>query len=345
MVNIRTSSFKFFVKINICHADLNAALRKIGRKFPDGLAALLDKFSFHAGVKGSKSILVLQFPQPIYVFLLLDSCGLFDTSSNVRLDYAVQWPLDLVFTREDVNRSENLQNDNFTVSHITPLSSLTTSYNTIFKFLLRLRRIHTRIHHCWFLVNERNINRRNVKRLDSKALREFVRVRNLMLHFLDNLWSYVQMDVIDAAFTLLLCNLGEEEELEEEEMDDEQEEVEEGKRYLTVQNDGIHSPLTATILSSSPKPRPRNFESIRTLHTDFLESLKLGLFLDDVGGAQVGDRVNQALGLCDDFCMIVERTFDEVASFSNLPLALKRDDPIEIGKVSNFVNIPRLYLF
>jgi hypothetical protein len=86
--------------------------------------------------------------------------GLFDTDSGVSVDYRVSWPLDLVFTKRD-----------FAV------------YNRVFIFTIRLR-------HCISALASLTLDRSHKN----------PRVNGLMTHFLESLWSYIQMDVFQVEF-------------------------------------------------------------------------------------------------------------------------------------------------
>ncbi|KAI9327725.1 Spc98 family-domain-containing protein [Zopfochytrium polystomum] len=99
----------------------------------------------------------------------------------IRLQYSVQWPLDLILTADDL-----------------------AIYNQIFLFLLDLRRIQMRLHRIWTLTSTAS---RSMRRSTSEFPNEMWRLRGAMMFFIDNLWSYVQMDVIAVSYHKLISHL------------------------------------------------------------------------------------------------------------------------------------------
>ncbi|TPX71720.1 hypothetical protein SpCBS45565_g00795 [Spizellomyces sp. 'palustris'] len=181
------------------------------------------------------------------------------------LDYIVKWPLDLVFTLSDI-----------------------TNYNTILAFLLLLKGTHMRLQRVCSSISQsfRAVSSGNRKRnlLDeedtAEVPREIWQVRGVMMFFLDCLWSYIQMDILESNYHILM------------EVVKKKERSEDG--------------TGADINDASSHSRP-DFEDIRKAHTAHLQAVLQGCFLDPVMNRLIGGTVREALTLCEQFCGLVDR--------------------------------------
>ena len=101
--------------------------------------------------------------------------GATNTMTVVGLTYSMQWPLPLVFTPE-----------------------IFTRYNNLFRFLLYTKSVQVALHDCWLLLTHR-------KDLHTVLLlRPLQELRNTMSFFVDHFQNYLQTDVLEVEFHLLI---------------------------------------------------------------------------------------------------------------------------------------------
>ncbi|XP_055851463.1 gamma-tubulin complex component 4 homolog [Episyrphus balteatus] len=98
----------------------------------------------------------------------------FNFCQHMRLQYKISWPLHLLFSPIVIER-----------------------YNLLFRFLLLVKRVQYRIHSIWH--ND----------LQSGRIGEFVNplgrnLRNQLMFFVDNLQYYIQADVLESQFSILM---------------------------------------------------------------------------------------------------------------------------------------------
>ncbi|KAJ3403857.1 Gamma-tubulin complex component 4 [Chytriomyces hyalinus] len=200
----------------------------------------------------------------------------------IRLEYAVKWPLDLVFTEKDMEK-----------------------YNEIFTFLVFLKRTQMRLQRLWSSTKSLG-----VQRMESNSNLEYVwAVRHRMMFFVDSVWSYIQMDVLAAEYHKLLQIIT-------------QPSKNESKRGDTaVSPDPSLEAAVDSISLSSNDPQPAaqhpnassastsgaDFEDILTAHSEYLDACLAGCFMNGSMKKFVGGTLRTALGACDAFVGIVER--------------------------------------
>lgn len=93
----------------------------------------------------------------------------------LNLSYVVDWPLHILFTPGVLDR-----------------------YNTLFRFLLYVKRIQLELQHTWSL----QMQRRHLRCTDPSATKWWL--RSHMAFLVDNLQYYLQVDVIESQFSVLL---------------------------------------------------------------------------------------------------------------------------------------------
>lgn len=92
------------------------------------------------------------------------------------LCYTVSWPHHLLFTPPVLEK-----------------------YNSLFKFLLSIRRTQMALHHCWALLMQHKKH--------SRELAQVWQLRRHMGFLVDNVQYYVQVDVLEAQFSVLLSKI------------------------------------------------------------------------------------------------------------------------------------------
>ncbi|KAJ3136120.1 Gamma-tubulin complex component 4 [Geranomyces variabilis] len=219
-----------------------------------------------------------------------------------RLEYVVKWPMDLVFTQSDIDK-----------------------YNQILIFLLALKATHMRVQRVCSAIsqsvrvargttttrNQRTTparQQRNRDSLPTAALpRELWQLRAMMMFFLDCLWSYIQMDVLEASQLKLLTQIMSNHRATSQNSDAEEEADE-------------SQPLTDNTHASPPRPpssppqqqQPRtaarpDFEEIQTAHHAHVDRILRGCFLDASTLRLVGGTIRKAVAACEAFCGVVDR--------------------------------------
>jgi len=87
---------------------------------------------------------------------------------HLRIDYKIDWPLHLLFSPTVLDR-----------------------YNTIFRFLLVIKKIQNNLHAVWA---DQIISHREQSKIHNRV----VQLRNSLMFFVDNLQYYIQSDVLDS---------------------------------------------------------------------------------------------------------------------------------------------------
>ncbi|KAJ3261986.1 Spc97 / Spc98 [Boothiomyces macroporosus] len=91
--------------------------------------------------------------------------------SKILLKYNLKWPVNILISEEDLE-----------------------SYNTIFNFLLVIRNTMRQNLEAWKLLKKKTV---------PSALRSLVAQQT---HFMNCLWAYIQMDIIDSRYAKLICD-------------------------------------------------------------------------------------------------------------------------------------------
>lgn len=96
--------------------------------------------------------------------------------SYITLKYKVKWPLHLLFSPKTLDK-----------------------YNEMFRFLLRIRKIQYNIHQVWTFQRESKVKKNS----------ELLQFRNKLMFLIDNLQYYLQADVLESQFSILMAAIGE----------------------------------------------------------------------------------------------------------------------------------------
>jgi len=98
-----------------------------------------------------------------------------DPWGGLSLDYSAHWPLHLVFSPDVIEK-----------------------YNVLFRFLLPIKRVQLDLQHVW------SSRIRSLKDLsDHPNFRKAMQLRQHMSFLIDNLFSYLQVDVLESQWTVL----------------------------------------------------------------------------------------------------------------------------------------------
>lgn len=89
----------------------------------------------------------------------------------LKLKYKVKWPLHLLFSPKVIER-----------------------YNVMFQFLLQIKRIQYDLHSIWCYHREKKMKKNS----------ELLQFRNKLMFLIDNLQYYLQVDVLEAQFSILM---------------------------------------------------------------------------------------------------------------------------------------------
>ncbi|TPX35021.1 hypothetical protein SmJEL517_g02440 [Synchytrium microbalum] len=194
----------------------------------------------------------------------------------LRLEYEVTWPLDLVLTQPDLEK-----------------------YNVVFTFLIYLRRVQMRIQRIWSLTNNVSRGTRRGSTTHEPLSRIFWTIRGRMMFFVDHLWSYIQMDVLESQYSALMNRLF-----------DDQHDSEYGQESGLESEDEntIDQPLGIPPTHASPETSVNgDFESLQQDHAAYLDAICKGCFLDDSAASKsLGSVVRTLLELIVRYCGVVE---------------------------------------
>ncbi|KAI8825899.1 gamma-tubulin complex component protein [Fimicolochytrium jonesii] len=235
---------------------------------------------------------------------------------EVKLDYVVKWPLDLIFVQEDITR-----------------------YNIVFAFLLQLKSTHMRVQRVCSSISQSvrgadRVARSGQDRSDSRSLdlpREIWRLRAMMLFFLDCLWSYIQMDVLESNHQILLQRVTRKQQVEHDDPPPDSDDAQPTARPSTSSRPtaigGLVGHAEPTSQPSSPHRSSRSatphqstrtgdtihpdFEDIQAAHKAHIDAVMRGCFLDPIMMRLVGKTIQQVLELCQSFCGMVDRALSE----------------------------------
>ena len=97
-----------------------------------------------------------------------DTRGFF---SFVTMKYNIQWPLHLLFSPKILDH-----------------------YNELFRFLIRIKKIQYDLHKIWSFHRENKVHRSS----------ELLQFRNKLMFLIDNLQYYLQVDVLESQFSILM---------------------------------------------------------------------------------------------------------------------------------------------
>lgn len=194
--------------------------------------------------------------------------SVFDTSllgTTLSLTYNLTWPLDLFLDKADL-----------------------AIYSSLFSFLSSLRKTHTLIHTCWTSLSNAQRARRRWTGLGEGGMAEDLEIRAKVLRcgwgvvrnmgwFLDTLFGYVMMDVVDVEFRKL-------------------------KELLDKRREEAQAPK-----ATGPQATPTahlDFTTLRAIHTSYLAKLVDGCLLSNSSLTSI---TKQILDTCERFVAVVER--------------------------------------
>ena len=93
-----------------------------------------------------------------------------DAWSGLSLDYAVEWPLHLLLGQDTLEK-----------------------YNHLFRFLLPIKRVQLELQNAW------KLKAKTMKNMsDNELFRQAMQLRQHMSFLVDNIYSYLQLDVLEA---------------------------------------------------------------------------------------------------------------------------------------------------
>ncbi|KAJ3274879.1 Gamma-tubulin complex component 4 [Terramyces sp. JEL0728] len=98
--------------------------------------------------------------------------------SKIEQKYNLQWPVNILISKEDLER-----------------------YNTIFNFLLAIRSTMGQNLHAWQSLKKKKV---------PSSIRSLI---SLQTHFMNSLWAYIQMDIIDSQYSKLISDTKEKKEI------------------------------------------------------------------------------------------------------------------------------------
>ena len=102
-----------------------------------------------------------------------------DPWSGLSLDYQVEWPLHLIFGSDTIEK-----------------------YNQLFRFLLPIKRVQIELQNAW------QIKVKTMKHMsDNELFRQAMHLRQHMSFLVDNIYSYLQTDVLEACQNQLMEGL------------------------------------------------------------------------------------------------------------------------------------------
>lgn len=92
----------------------------------------------------------------------------------MQLSYKINWPLHLLFSPKALDR-----------------------YNQVFRFLLLIKRMQYELHMLWCTQTRQS-------KLQKSQNLHVMQLRNQLMFFIDNLQYYIQVDVLESQFSILL---------------------------------------------------------------------------------------------------------------------------------------------
>lgn len=188
--------------------------------------------------------------------------------TSLQLSYTITWPLDLFLDRADLS-----------------------IYSTVFSFLSALRKTHTRVHSCWTSLSNAQRARRRWTGLGDGGTDEDIQIRAKLLRcgwgvvrdmswFLDTLFGYVMMDVVDMEYRKL-------------------------KDMLDKQGPWAQAAKTTMPNAASQHGSHHlDFTTLRTIHTNYLTRLLDGCLLTN---PSITGILLPILTVCERFVALVER--------------------------------------
>ncbi|KAF7303297.1 Gamma-tubulin RING complex protein [Mycena kentingensis (nom. inval.)] len=224
-------------------------------------------------------------------------------TTPLTLNYKVSWPLDLFLHKSDL-----------------------AIYATLFSYLSALRKTHIRIHTCWTSLSNAQRARRRWTGLGEGGTAEDMQVRQTLLRcgwgvvrdmgwFFDLFLGYLQNDVCDLEFRRLKEMLG---------------------RGSGVNPSGSLQSMGSGALATAPSaasvtsnaPRHLDFNTLRTMHSAYLQTLLSGMLLTNAG---LTSTLQSILEVCERFVGQVERWGGDVLPALLFEGSLRGDE--EIGAV------------
>ncbi|KAJ3397966.1 Gamma-tubulin complex component 4 [Lobulomyces angularis] len=218
--------------------DLNLCFRKSVRKFYDDDKKFSKFFFKFAGKSGN----------------------IFDNDILVYVDYRLIWPLDIIFSKNDIK-----------------------IFNKAFSFLLKLKKCCLDLQKNWFLLNQcfnKSRNKSYLLHLDSfkGEPKDYFFCRNLILYFLENLWSFIQVDVLESNFQKLY------------------------QLFFEVD-----------LPDGKKRVNKKDFESAVQLKDIILDSIMKGLFLEkeEKKENKINLKIMKMFTICDEFTTLINFKLEE----------------------------------
>ncbi|CAG8537215.1 2981_t:CDS:2 [Ambispora leptoticha] len=192
----------------------------------------------------------------------------------LRLEYQVNWPLDLFVTSEDLIK-----------------------YGDLFSFLMSLKRTQHRLHKAWVHLSAL---RKSIDSRDNNSELPLIiwRTRASMMFFVECIWSHVQMDIIESSFQKLICQIS----------------VSSARHGSSHTSNQTPSTPISTINPEIMKFKEQkldtkteslqDFEEIRLGHQSYLNDIQRGCLLESRVCAET---IKKVLSICDRLCALLER--------------------------------------
>jgi len=179
----------------------------------------------------------------------------------IRLEYFIKWPLDLIFTQSDFDK-----------------------YNTLFSFLIVLKRVQMRLQH----LLTRTYTNKYTRHQKFEHQNHIWSIRQMMLFFINCLWSYIQMDVLWINYDELIQSIN--------------------KEKQKVKPENLNSmDITSNTENEENEKEHQNLEDIQIYHKKYLDNLMKGCFLEHGIFNAIGKCIKTVIQLCDQFCLVVEK--------------------------------------
>jgi len=239
----------------ITEQDLNNLWNRISINTTAENDETLENFSFKIFHKPSElQEVIYRSPYDDYLF-----------GFPLRLEYYIKWPLDLIFTQSDFDK-----------------------YNTLFSFLIVLKRVQIRLQK----LLTRTYTNRYTRHQKFEHQNHIWSIRQMMLFFINCLWSYVQMDVLWINYDELIQSIIKE------------------KQKVNTDNSKSMNITNTTNNEENKNEKHQNIEDIQIYHKIYLDNLMKGCFLEHGIFNAIGKCIKTVIQLCDQFCLVVEKGLD-----------------------------------
>lgn len=169
----------------------------------------------------------------------------------VQLQYKINWPLHLLFSPKVLER-----------------------YNILFRFLLLIKKMQYELHMLWCQQTRQS-------KVDKTQNIKIMHLRNELMFFVDNLQYYIQVDVLESQFSILLNTI-----------------LNSMADFEQIQRS--HSIFQANILSLCFLLADEDANKFSILQTSSLHSNNPVYLI-----------INEIFHICEDFCLMVESQLEE----------------------------------